>query len=484
MSGIDGGPDPARSRRWSSLSWRLAILIIALLAVSALITTVFAASTVRSNERIRNDESMRNVHRSVAQTIDEASAGIARFETDALTERKQQLRDLTNAQLGAMDSLDAEVEAGRISLATAQEVAARMLFDYRYGSGDYFFAFTPDMVSIVEPNPTFRGNMIDYRDPNGKAFFREFQQVALGPGAGYVDYVGTRVGASVPAPKISYVALFAPWQWVVGTGVYLDDIAARAADRLATARAELSDSLQGVRFAGEGFFFVLDQDGGVVAGPDGQGLDRWAGSRAGRRLERRLIADAPRNGGIRTEFASADLGGSRGRWQFGVSTVGSERWVLVSAVPKAELERTANRLAWRQVLLSLLVLVIGLAIGLLSSRRIVRPVRDLTGAARALEAGTFDPASLDDAADRRDEVGSLARAFRRMAAEVVERERALRDRVKRLEVVIDHRKVDEEINAIIETDFFRRLEARADELRTDGADGGGSDGPGGAADPV
>ena len=91
-----------------------------------------------------------------------------------------------------------------------------------------------------------------------------------------------------------------------------------------------------------------------------------------------------------------------------------------------------------------------------------------SGVAVALEEDHFEPESLDAAAARRDEVGGLARAFRRMAAEVVERERALRERVSRLQVVIDRRKVDEEITQITESDFFRRLEEQADELRKRG----------------
>lgn len=441
------------------------MLIVGLLAASALITTLYAASTERSNEGRRNDESIRNVHQSVALTLEETDAKIRDFTDKALADRKQLLKDLTNAQLGAMASLDASVRSGAVTLTSAQEAASQTLYDFRYGSDDYFFAFTPDMVSIVEPNPTFRGNMLDYRDPNGKAFFREFQQVALGPGSGYVDYVGTRVGESVPAPKISYIAYFAPWQWVIGTGVYLDDIDAAAVAQFRAATAELSGSLERVRFADEGFFFVLEREGGVLAGPVSRSLEQLGAGGSDADLVDRLLAVAPDDGTIVSLDADARLGGREQRWYFDVSSVGSKRWVLVSAVPKRVLVEAANELAVRQVLLAGLVLVLGLALGLTASRRIIRPVRQVTSAASALENDEFDPTSLDAAAGRRDEVGVLARTFRRMAAEVVERERALRDRVRRLEVVIDQKKVAEEINTIVETDFFRRLEAKADSLR-------------------
>jgi HAMP domain-containing protein len=455
-----------RPRFGSSLSWRLAVLIISLLAVSAVVTALYAASTVRGNAEANNRESMANVHRSVGQTLEQAASDVQRFEETALANRKALVRDLTDAQLQAMDQLNAAVGRGSLSLAAAQVIAGQMLFDFRYGAGDYFFAFTPEMVSIVEPNPTFRGDMIDYRDANGKAFFREFQQVALGPGSGYVDYVGTRVGAAEPSPKVSYVALFEPWDWVVGTGVYLDDIEAEAASRLAEAEAGLSAVLDGVSFAGAGFFFVLDGEGAVLAGPDDHDVDALQRTDWGRELAATLIGVGVDAGNdVAPLVVDAQFDGEDTGWRFGVSRIPSEDWVLVSAVPLAELTRSANALALRQVLLSAVVLCIGLAIGLLTSRRIVRPVQDLTAAARALEDDRFDPGALDKAAARRDEMGALARAFRRMAAEVVERERALRDRVSRLEVVIDRHKVNDEISAITESDFFRNLERQAEELR-------------------
>jgi hypothetical protein len=65
-------------------------------------------------------------------------------------------------------------------------------------------------------------------------------------------------------------------------------------------------------------------------------------------------------------------------------------------------------------------------------------------------------------------VGTLARTFQRMGAEVVERERKLREQVTKLTVVIDRQKVAEEAGAITDSDYFKELKQRASELRERG----------------
>jgi HAMP domain-containing protein len=454
--------------RWSSLAAKLAVLLVGLLGASAVATVVLSGVSVRQVESRNADQSMANVHRSTALSIEQTSTDLDRFESSALEARKDLLADLMAAQISAIDTLRTAAERGEITEAAARSAAEQMLFDFRYGDNDYFFVFTPEMVSIVEPNPTFEGNMIDYQDSTGKYFFREFQEVALGPGSGYVDYVGTRAGQSQPAPKVSYITYYEPWQWVVGTGVYLDDITAEADARAEMARVELSAALANVEFGGDGFFFVLGSDGEVVVAPSGQDLSVLGDQAWGREVTSALLtAEPPPDGTINEVVRSARFTEDRNEeWRMKVSSVtGRQPWLLVSAVPQSQLAAVGNLLAIRQVMLSAVVLIFGLLVGLFTSRRLVRPVQDLTASAVALEQDRFDAGMLDTAAARRDEMGVLARAFRRMAAEVVERERALRERVSRLQVVVDRQKVDDEIDQITESDFFRHLEERAEELR-------------------
>jgi signal transduction histidine kinase len=73
-------------------------------------------------------------------------------------------------------------------------------------------------------------DLSDYQDPNGKRVFVEFVNVVKKEGSGYVDYMWQdRDNKNLIVPKMSYVKGFAPWGWIIGTGIYIDDVQAEIA---------------------------------------------------------------------------------------------------------------------------------------------------------------------------------------------------------------------------------------------------------------
>ena len=98
----------------------------------------------------------------------------------------------------------------------------------RYGpeNKDYFWINDLHPTMIMHPyKPEMDGkDLSDNKDPNGKHLFVEFARVAKEKGEGFVDYLWPKYGADKPQPKLSFVALFKEWGWVVGTGLYIDDI--------------------------------------------------------------------------------------------------------------------------------------------------------------------------------------------------------------------------------------------------------------------
>ncbi|ERI52468.1 methyl-accepting chemotaxis protein [Pseudomonas sp. EGD-AK9] len=118
--------------------------------------------------------------------------------------------------------------AGSLSREDAQKQAMELIRGLRYAGQEYFWINDQTPVMIMHPtNPKLEGqNLSGFKDPDGKALFNEMVAVTRSQGAGQVDYRWPKPGASEPVPKISYVELFQPWGWIIGSGVYVDDVQA------------------------------------------------------------------------------------------------------------------------------------------------------------------------------------------------------------------------------------------------------------------
>jgi CheY-like chemotaxis protein len=90
----------------------------------------------------------------------------------------------------------------------------------------------------------------------------------------------------------------------------------------------------------------------------------------------------------------------------------------------------------------------------------------LTAAAAAIEAGVFEPDSLDSVVARTDALAQLARVFQQMAREVRAREERLQRQVRELRIEVDEARRAREVAEITGTDYFRNLQERAQQLRS------------------
>ena len=156
------------------------------------------------------------------------------FKGQLLHERKDMLAQMTQVCWDIMDHLEAEVASHRLSREEAQSRAIRQIEAIRYGRGlkDYFWINDMDGTMIMHPyRKELEGqNIVNMVDQNGKYFMREFLNVVKTAGQGYVDYLWQwQDNPEKIAPKLSHVRGFKPWGWIIGTGMYLEDVSAKAA---------------------------------------------------------------------------------------------------------------------------------------------------------------------------------------------------------------------------------------------------------------
>ena len=117
---------------------------------------------------------------------------------------------------------------GEISVDEAKKIAGEEIGHLRYDGDNYVFVQGTDGRMIFHPNPKMRNtDLSDLKDPNGVYLVREMNAVAQKQGQGQVGYMWPKPGTEVPMPKISYVIGFPDWGWVIGTGMWVDDIEAQ-----------------------------------------------------------------------------------------------------------------------------------------------------------------------------------------------------------------------------------------------------------------
>ena len=135
---------------------------------------------------------------------------------------------IVESTLGTFEYFHELEKSGQLTTQQAQEQAKNALSKLRYGRNDYVWINDLNPTMVMHPmSPALDGkDLSGYKDPDGIEIFNEFVRIAKQQGSGFVSYRWPMPGASAPVDKISYVQLFKPWNWVVGSGVYLDDIQA------------------------------------------------------------------------------------------------------------------------------------------------------------------------------------------------------------------------------------------------------------------
>jgi methyl-accepting chemotaxis protein len=156
------------------------------------------------------------------------------FKNNMFAAKEAQTKNLTDSAYTSIEHFVELQKNGQMTLEEAQAAALDVVRFMRYDNGNYFWINDLEPKMIMHPNfssadkPEWYedGGLSEYADPTGKKLFVEMVKIANEQGEGRVDYEWPKTsGENVkPSPKISYVKLIPDWGWVVGTGIYVDDV--------------------------------------------------------------------------------------------------------------------------------------------------------------------------------------------------------------------------------------------------------------------
>lgn len=151
---------------------------------------------------------------------------LSHYRTQLYDQKHAELRNLTESAVAIIAAFHARAESGAMTEEDAKTRAFEAIEAMRYGGTEYFFVHGMDAKMLMHPiKPALNGkDLRDLQDPAGKYIFREFIEVVKKDGSGIVGYLWPKPGEEEPIQKDSFVMGYAPWNLVVGTGVYVDDL--------------------------------------------------------------------------------------------------------------------------------------------------------------------------------------------------------------------------------------------------------------------
>jgi signal transduction histidine kinase len=157
---------------------------------------------------------------------------LPRFKQTVNQDKQALIKELIDSAYDLFEYYHQQVLDGKITQQQAQQQVIEHIRVMRYGpeNKDYFWINDLEPKMIMHPYRTdLEGqNVADYADRKGKLLFMEFIETATAPDkAGYVDYMWQwKDDPEKIVPKVSYVRQFEPWGWIIGTGVYVEDVKA------------------------------------------------------------------------------------------------------------------------------------------------------------------------------------------------------------------------------------------------------------------
>jgi len=411
------------------IRWKMLVVVLPLvLAPLFVVGTVVGWIAWRQAQLGITKASMDDLDHLAHFTLDLLDAHHRQFEVYQEDKKKtvrQELATLTDLAYGLVEAQYRQQQAGRIDLKAAQEVARRTLKRVQVGETGYIYTMTTRgelAVHIAREGE----NVLEERDEDGRYFIRAMCRAAQLAAPGEVlsiiyPWRNPELDVKARQKMVAY-RYFAPWDWIIAAGGYLDETYEDPAAE-SQAFAALKERLKAKRVGQTGYIYAMDRKGTLTIHPEAEGQNIYAAHDSdGTPFIQQMCAQ--REGWI--HYPWQNPGEKEPRRKI-VRYLHFKPWDWIIAVGSYEDEfyRETNLIKSR-ILGSLGMISIGVGLVatllvFLAAKVLSDPIREMTATIRAVKRGDTNRRM---PVESRDELGELATAFNRMTS-VLQRNREL-----------------------------------------------------------
>lgn len=351
------------------------------------------------------------------------------YQTSHDTEKiaKAYERELESVVNLAFSTIQAIYDEEGTSVEQKKEQALKVVKNMRYAGNNYLWINDMTASMVMHPiKPALDGkDLSGFKDPSGKLLFTEMVKVCKENGKGFVDYMWPKPGEEKPVAKLSFVRLFKPWNWVIGTGVYLETAEQRFMEQ---AKRQISS----LRFGPEGkdYFFIIDTDANMVMHPikpslNGNNLNNFRDPN-GKPLFKEMVKVSQEKGQGFVDYMWPKPGEEDPVQKLSFVQLFKEwGWIVGTGIYVDDIdqamkiqEKSINSVIAKQeklisTIVIIMILVVGVIIAIMASR-ISKPIRETDAFFRDIAEGEGDLTARLEVKSK-DELGDMAKSFNTFA---------------------------------------------------------------------
>ena len=375
---------------FNSIRFKIPVLFIAVnIFTIAVIGFLFGARITDELEYLFEKNAMDQLE-SIYSNIITQHQSIVFHKESVFQNRKQEIKDHVEIALSSIRILHKDYVDGNIDQEFARSKAIDIVKNSRYMRDIGYFWINdtgrPYPKMVMHPTiPDLDNKILDSPDFNyareNENLFKVFVDITSEYGEGFVTYLWpkpTSNGLSEIQPKISFVKLFEPWQWIIGSGIYIDDIDKEEEKRLNKVIEELKEIMKTL-FVGEyGYFFIFNSDGDMLVHPSlvGENINSYPNPETGNPITHDLI-DCLNNGDGELSYLW-DRPGSENNFVYRkksfVKYYEPLDWYIASSLYLDDQMREIYKVIRYIVILSLFSIVIIIILSLLLSGYLIKPL--------------------------------------------------------------------------------------------------------------
>jgi len=380
----------------NTLRARLFFLIAIILSFMTITNIYFV--NIETDEAMLEalENNARNILTSVKLNVENEYKSIRFFENRLIEIKKRELKNLSELAFSVLDKYYSQYKSGRISLKEAKKNSISDLKKLRYANNIGYFWINdmgiPIPKMIMHPvQSELNGKILN--DPkynrvigSNENLFKAFVATCRKNGQGFIKYLWYKPkknGSSEQQPKLSFVKVFEPWKWIIGTGVYIDDINAEVNNRFKSVIIELDETLKNIKMGQSGYLFIFTGSKKLLIHPDLEKV-RSDSSKTSRLIINEMMT-AAHSGNKTYDYKwgiPQDNDTNLFRKRAFVEYFKPLDWYIVSSVYYDEVELHANQLQTKIYLIAALSLILSFILTLKLSRNITLPLKQLVESAK------------------------------------------------------------------------------------------------------